>query len=177
MVDCAMADANDSYKRALISGAAASLLSTIALAIGGQAENRRPAGPINGPSQWIHGRAAARVRKPSVRHTLTGFLIHHATATGWALLHERVFGNEKAHQTFPQRLRRAAVTATVANVVDFKLTPKRLRPGFETQLSRKSLFAVYAAFAVGLALVAPRKRTSRTPTPEPSAPRPRPPLR
>jgi hypothetical protein len=168
MLDCAMSDANDLYKHALISGAAASLLSVIALAISGQAENRRPAGPINGPSQWIHGRSAAKIRTPSVRHTLTGFLIHHATATGWAMLHERVLGKDKAQQTFAQRLGRAAVTATVANVVDFQLTPKRLRPGFETQLSRTSLFAVYAAFAVGLALVAPRKHTATSPTPEPS---------
>jgi hypothetical protein len=142
-------------RHALVSGAVASVLSTAALALCGQVENGRPAGPVNGPSQWIYGRAAARVRKPSVRHTLTGFLVHHVMATGWAMAHERLFGARKATQTFPQRLARAALTASVANVVDFQLTPKRLRPGFETQLSRKSLFVVYAAFAIGLALVTP----------------------
>jgi hypothetical protein len=82
------------------------------------------------------------------------------------MAHELVFGAHQAKQTFPQRLVRAALTATVANIVDFQLTPKRLRPGFETQLSRKSLFAVYAAFAIGLALVAPRERVGRTLTPD-----------
>jgi hypothetical protein len=157
---------NERYRHALISGAVASVLSTAVLALCGQVENRRPAGPINGPSQWVYGRAAARVRKPSVRHTMTGFLVHHVMASGWAMVHERFFGAHKAKQTFPQRLARAALTATVANVVDFQFTPKRLRPGFETQLSRKSLFAVYAAFAIGLALVAPRARVTRTLTPE-----------
>ena len=158
MVDCSMSDTKDLCRQALISGAAASVLSAALLALCGQVENRRPAGPINGPSQWIYGRWAARMREPSLRHTLTGFLVHHVMATGWALLHERVLGRQKTQQTLPQRLGRAALTATVANVIDFQLTPKRLRPGFETQLSRKSLFAVYAAFAIGLALVAPRKR-------------------
>jgi hypothetical protein len=157
MVDCGMSATKDLYRHALISGAVASVLSTAALALCGQIENRRPAGPINGPSQWVYGRWAARVRKPSVRHTLTGFLVHHVMATGWAMLHERILGRHKAQQSFPQRLGRSALTAAVANVVDFQLTPKRLRPGFETQLSRKSLFAVYAAFAIGLALVVPRK--------------------
>jgi hypothetical protein len=158
-------DTKELYRQAMISGAVASLLSTVALAISGHLEHRRPAGPVNGPSQWVFGRWAARVRAPSLKHTLTGFLIHHAMATGWALLHERVLGRHKARQTFPQRLGRAALTATVANVVDFQLTPKRLRPGFETQLSRKSLFVVYTAFALGLALAAPRKQPAAL-TPE-----------
>jgi hypothetical protein len=154
-----MSEKREFYKDALISGAAASVLSAVALAACGQIENRRPAGPINGPSQWIHGRAAAHVRKPSLRHTLTGFVIHHGTATGWALLHERLFGGRKAQQSFPARLARAALTATAANVVDFQLTPRRLQPGFDVQLTRASLLAVYAAFAIGLALVKPRKHT------------------
>jgi hypothetical protein len=159
---------NDIGKQALISGAVASVLSTAALALCGQLENRRPAGPVNGPSQWIFGRWAARVREPSWRHTLTGFLVHHVMATGWAFLHERAFGERKAQQSFPRRLGTAAVTAAAANFVDFQLTPKRLRPGFETQLSRRSLFAVYAAFAIGLALVAPRRRPARELSPEPA---------
>jgi hypothetical protein len=165
MFDCAMADANNVYRQALISGAVASLLSTAALAVCGYMENRRPAGPVNGPSQWIYGRWAARVRKPSVRHTLTGFVVHHVMATGWALLHERVSGSKDEQQPLLPRVRRAAVTAALANFVDFQLTPKRLRPGFETQLSRKSLLAVYAAFAIGLAL-APRGHNAEVLTPE-----------
>jgi hypothetical protein len=161
MIDCGMDDSKHIYRQAVLSGAMASLLSAAVLALCGEIENRRPAGPLNGPSQWIYGRWAARVHKPSLRHTLTGYLVHHVTATGWALLHERVLGKHKAQQPIPQRLGRAALTAGLANFVDFQLTPKRLRPGFETQLSRKSLFAVYAAFAVGLALVAPRRRTVR----------------
>ena len=144
---------SDIARRAARSGAAASLLSAGVLALCGWIENRAAAGPINGPSQWLFGRRAAYRRDPSLRHTLTGMAIHHATATGWALLHEKLWGERKAEQTPGQRLARAATTAAVANFVDYKLTPKRLQPGFEAQLSKKSLVLVYAAFAVGLAVV------------------------
>lgn len=144
---------NDAALRAAASGATASLLSAAMLAICGHVENRAPAGPLNGPSQWLFGRRAAYRRDLSVRHTLIGYTIHHATATGWALLHERIWGAQKAQQSVAQRLGRAAVTAAVANFVDYKLTPQRLQPGFEAQLSKKSLVLVYAAFAVGLAAV------------------------
>ena len=44
----------------------------------------------------------------------------------------------------------AAAVATIANIVDYKLTPKRLTPGFEKHLSRGSLALVYTAFGLGL---------------------------
>jgi hypothetical protein len=149
-------------RQAWVSGAAASILSAITLALLGKLESGSAAGPINGPSQWIYGRWAAYLKRPSLRHTLVGFLIHHVTATGWALLHERIFGRNKQTQALPARLGRAAVTASTANFVDYQLTPKRLQPGFEAQLSRKSLVLVYAAFAIGLTLyvdAASRRRT------------------
>jgi hypothetical protein len=40
----------------------------------------------------------------------------------------------------------------IASFVDYQLTPPRLRPGFETHLSRGELVGVFAAFGVGLAL-------------------------
>jgi hypothetical protein len=139
-------------REAVISGAMASLLSTAAMVLAGKREGNAPAGPLNGPSQWLYGRQAAHRRRFNLGYTLPGFLIHHLMATGWALLHERVFGQRRASQSRVRQLRNAALTAAVANVVDYRLTPKRLQPGFEAQLSKKSLFGVYAAFALGLAL-------------------------
>lgn len=148
-------------KQALVSGTAASLLSTAIMALAGKLERNAPAGPLNGPSQWVFGRKAARHRSFDRRYTITGFLIHHLTATGWALLHERVFGRDKARQSPARRLRNAAITATVANVVDYKLTPRRLQPGFDAQLSRKSMLAIYAAVAVGLTVYDVTRRNRR----------------
>jgi hypothetical protein len=150
-------------RQALVSGAAASVLSAAALAAMGRIENGDAAGPVNGPSQWVHGRWAAYMRGASLRHTLVGYLVHHAMSTGWALLHERVFGRKKHRQTVAQRIALGAITAAAANIVDYQLTPKRLRPGFEVQLSRKALFVVYAAFAIGLTVsVVAASRSGKT---------------
>jgi hypothetical protein len=46
----------------------------------------------------------------------------------------------------------ACAISAVAAVVDLKLVPKRLTPGFEARLSNRSLALVYAGFATGLAL-------------------------
>jgi hypothetical protein len=47
----------------------------------------------------------------------------------------------------------AAVTA-LASVVDLKLVPSRLTPGFERRLSKRGLAMVYLAFGAGLLLAA-----------------------
>lgn len=142
----------EAFDRALVSGSAASLLSAVALAACGKIERGTPFGPQNGPSQWIWGERAAYRRDASLRYTAVGYGIHHMTSLGWATLHEKHIARLVRDKPFAARLAAAGLTALVANVVDFQLTPRRLKPGFEKQLSRKSLFAVYAAFALGLAL-------------------------
>jgi hypothetical protein len=142
---------NDAFRSALVSGAGASLASSLVLAAMGKRERGDPAGPFNGPSQWVHGQAASHRRGFSVRHTVLGYLIHHLASTGWAILFERFRP--------PRReLSAAVVTAAVANVVDFRCTPSRFTPGFERQLSRTALVGVYAAFALGLVAVSLARR-------------------
>jgi hypothetical protein len=160
---------------AMVSGTLASVLSAVVMSLAGKLERDAPAGPVNGPSQWIFSRRAAHRRSFSLRHTLTGFLIHQAMATGWALLHERVFGQSRVVQPASRIFRNAAITAAVANVVDYQLTPRRLQPGFDAQLSRKSLFGIYVAFGLGLALydlAKTSRRTSSRPRPDSRMPPP-----
>jgi hypothetical protein len=85
---------------------------------------------------------------------MIGYAIHHVCSCGWAFFHERWVGRD-ADAT--ERVAKAAATAALASFVDYRLTPTRLRPGFETQLTKPSLLAAYAAFAIGLA-IASRKR-------------------
>jgi hypothetical protein len=42
--------------------------------------------------------------------------------------------------------------AALAYFVDYRLTPRRLTPGYERRLSGRALLAVYASLAAGLAL-------------------------
>ncbi len=62
------------------------------------------------------------------------------------------------------------ITAT-AYVVDFNVIPKRLAPGFERRLSRRSLLMVYVAFALGLVTVALVDRYGKAPKPKSRRPR------
>lgn len=149
---------------AILSGSLAAICSAMALAIGGALEGRAPAGPLNGPSQWIYGRRAAHRRRASFRHTVVGYAIHHIVSIGWAVLHEKHVASLFEEKSSPARWGAAAATAAIACFVDYQVAQGRAQPGFEKQLSRKSLFAVYAAFAVGLAL---RPRVSQALAPRP----------
>lgn len=129
---------------ALIGGSIAAVASAIALAIAGRRELRDPAAPLNGPSQWLWGRQASLRRGFSIRHTVAGYVVHHLASIFWATLYERYCSRRRSATG-------AAATAAIACVVDMKVAPGRLTPGFERRLSRPALLAVYGAFALGLA--------------------------
>ena len=145
----------DSWKHALregaIAGSVASLSSTAALAMAGRRENNHSAAPVNAISHWFWDRRALREDGPSLRHTLTGFLIHHGASIFWGALHARAWGCRPQAKELAPALAGAAATAAVAYFVDYRLTPRRLTPGFEHRLSGKAMLAVYACFALGLA--------------------------
>lgn len=44
----------------------------------------------------------------------------------------------------------SAVVAGPARLIDYAITPRRFRPGFERHLGRASMAAVYTAFGLGL---------------------------
>jgi hypothetical protein len=142
--------------KAGLSGSFASVLSAIVLALCGRIELRDPWAPLNGPSQWLFGTRAARKSGFSARHTVSGYLIHHAASVFWALVFERLRARRGRAIASP-----AAATAALACFVDFRLTPRRLTPGFERRLSRKSLAVVYVAFAIGLAAGAALRAKAR----------------
>lgn len=138
-------------RNALFSGTAASAASALALAACSTAESRTPFSAVNAVSHWLWGDKAFRRDQPSWRYTALGMAIHHASAMLWGTLFERVFGRKLDSAGPGATLAAAAATTAVACFTDYQLTPKRLQPGFEQRLSRTSLTAVYAAFAVGLA--------------------------
>lgn len=138
-------------RRGLISGSTASVLSTAALALLGQREAGSAYAPTNAISHWFYGDQAARQDGPSVRHTLTGYLIHHASATFWAVLFERIAGRLLDRKQPYTTVEVATAAAAVACFADYQLTPARLKPGYEQRLSRPALALVYGAFGLGLA--------------------------
>jgi len=155
-----MSDWNTSLQRGLIGGAASSVVSTAALALLGRSEAGSAYAPTNAVSHWIWGDEAAEHDGFSLKYTITGYLIHHASSTFWSVLFEKLVGEKLDRKDVRVTLAASAATSAIACFADYKMTPQRLKPGYEKRLSKKSLAGVYAAFAVGLALgaIALRKR-------------------
>jgi hypothetical protein len=138
-------------QRGAVGGAASSLASTAALALMGRSEADSAFAPTNAVSHWIWGEKATRRDAASLRYTLPGYLIHHGSATFWSVLFERLCGSLLDRKQPAATLGMATAASAVACFVDYQLTPRRLRPGYEKRLSRPALALVYGAFGAGLA--------------------------
>jgi hypothetical protein len=139
---------------AVVSGSAASVASAATLMACSKLHEGSAAGGLNGPSQWLWGESEAYTREATLRHTVAGYVIHHSTSIFWGVLHEAVFGGSRRRKHPLQHCAEAAASAATAYFVDYHLTPRRLRPGFDKHVSTKGMVAVYAAFAAGLATAA-----------------------
>jgi hypothetical protein len=150
----------EAWRDGLWSGSVASVASTLALALRGKQEVDSTFATTNVISRWFWGDSAAWHAEPDLKHTLVGYAIHHASSTLWAVVYERWFGHHgDRHAVTPAALG-AATVATLAYVVDYKVTPYRLEPGFDKHLSSPSMFLVYAVFGAGLlarGLAAPKR--------------------
>ena len=142
---------NIALRRGLVSGTTASVLSTAALALLGKQGTGSPYAATNAISHWFWGNKAARQDSPSLRYTMTGYLIHHASATFWSVLFERYCARLLDRKDTATTLATATAASAVACFTDYQLTPQRLHPGYEQRLSRPALALVYGAFGLGLA--------------------------
>lgn len=143
------------WKQALregaVSGSLAAVLSAAYLAWAGERRGM-PAAPVNAVSHWFFGRRAIDADDPSLRYTLTGYLVHHAASIFWGVLHAKVWGGRAEAKKPLAAAVGAAAAAGVAAFADYQLTPKRLTPGFEHRLKEPEMLNVYACFALGLAI-------------------------
>ena len=142
---------NEPLKRGLVGGSVASIISTAVLAALGKREAGSAFAPTNAISHWFYGDKAALQNKPSLRYTVTGYLIHHASSTFWAVLFEHLLEKTLNRNKTMTTVEVATVASAVACFVDYKLTPERLHPGYEKRLSKPALALVYGAFGIGLA--------------------------
>ncbi|WP_176456884.1 hypothetical protein [Bordetella genomosp. 5] len=155
---------NSAVREGLRSGTAASLLSTAVLMAAGRRYSDSAYAPTNATSQWLWGRPALRADGPSVRHTVTGYVVHHGASLFWAALHARATQDLPRADTPGGAMVGGMAAAAVACFADYVLTPKRFTPGFEHRLPRTALFCAYLAFGagIGLASLLWRRRQART---------------
>lgn len=135
----------------LSSGLAATLLSLAALAWRGRTDTGSPAAPLNAVSHIVWGDESLRRDEATGRHTLVGGVLHAASALFWARIYDWMRA-QRAVPTPSSALVDAAALTLAAAVVDLKLVPRRVTPGFERRLTPASLTAVYVAVGAGLAI-------------------------
>ncbi|WP_292540538.1 hypothetical protein [Mesorhizobium sp.] len=146
-----------------MTGTVASFVTAAVLAVLAKAEGKSALQPANATSHWLHGDKAGAVRKADLEHTAVGFGTHHASAIFWAGPFEAWLARNSPRSPLLM-LRDASAMAIIAAVVDYLVVPKRLTPGWETVLSKRSIAATYVALALGLAaggLIAQEMRKGR----------------
>ena len=142
----------DAMRSILSMAASTSAATTAAAAMCGALELGRPAGPVNAVSHIVWGDEAMRHDAMSAKYTAVGTALNTAAVASWSVLHHFMFRSDRRAAGLMPALARGATTAAIAYVVDYHVVPKRLTPGFEGRLSNRSLFAIYAALAVSLAI-------------------------
>lgn len=141
----------DVARDALAEGAVAAALSAATLAWRGRSDSGSAVAPINAPSHWLWGREAIRSEAVDARHTALGAAVHGASSVFWSGLYAWI-GAQRRRPTVGTVVLDAVAVTALAAVVDLKLVPERLSPGFQHRVSRGSLALVYGSFAAGLAL-------------------------
>lgn len=131
-------------------GAGATVATTAVLTLIGQRQDLSPWAPINAVSHIVWGDEAGNHVAPSLKYTATGAVLNAAAVTAWALPFAWL---RKALPVNPVASAAVAgiATAALAYVVDYHVVPRRLTPGFELRLPKRSFLPIYASLAVGLA--------------------------
>ncbi len=134
---------------AVAAGSLAGLATTAAVALSGRHETGSGVAPINATSHVLWGDEAGATDAVDVKHTLPGMLINVGAGVFWALVHELVL------ERLPRRdaaatVASGAAVAGLAYVVDYHLIPRRLSPGWELRVSRKSVALGFVALGLSL---------------------------
>jgi hypothetical protein len=141
----------------LISGAAGGLLSHIAASVCSRKERGRSELPMHAVSHIAWGDSPEAHTGRTLDNQIIGSTLHHGASVFWAVFFEALFGRRAERSTAAALAGGAAISAA-AYVTDYHVVSDRFKPGFEAYLSDRSLFAVYAALAVGLAAGARLRR-------------------
>ena len=122
----------------------------LAVAAVGQLENGDAATPLNAVSHIAWGDESFDQSDVSLKYTGAGLALNQVSVTSWALLHEWIFGKARDKGQWKISLAGGFLVSALAYLVDFKLVPEKLKPGFERKLSSGGLLAVYVLLALAL---------------------------
>lgn len=139
-------------RAALVTGSIACVATLAAAAMCGARTSRGPIAPINATSHIVWGREAATALDADVNHTLPALALNEGACVFWAALYEKAFGRAADRGDAATALLGGGAVAALAYLVDYHLVAKRLTPGWELQLSGRSLALIYVALALSFPL-------------------------
>ena len=137
--------------RAIASGSLAGLATTATVALCGARQAGSAAAPINATSHVLWGDEARSANAVDVKHTVSGLLINTGAGVFWSLVHELALRRSRNRGRATAAATGAAVAA-LAYVVDYHLIPRRLTPGWELRLPRRSVALGFVALGAALAV-------------------------
>ena len=136
--------------RILLNSATTSFATTAAVALLSKRDTGHPAAAVNAISHIAWGDEAAERDDVDVKHTLVGAVLNSAAMLSWAVIGELL----PRPRTLLGAARNGVLLSGLAYVTDYYVVPRRLNPGFEQRLSKRSLFGTYAVLAGSYALSA-----------------------
>lgn len=145
-----MKSTQQALKDSIIPALTAGLAVMATVAARGRKDSHSSLAPINSTSHVLWGAEAGQVDGFSARHSLPGLVINAGAGLWWAAVFQKLFGEQADRRGPMVALAGGLATAGLAYVVDYKLVPKRLTPGWELRISDKSLYMSLAAMGLGL---------------------------
>jgi hypothetical protein len=106
--------------------------------------------PVNAISHIVWGPAAGSQRGVTLRYTGFGLLLNGVACAFWSWLYERCRQVTSEPRSVSSDAFDAVGISALAYVTDYHVVPRRLTPGFELSLSRRSFPWLYGALAIGL---------------------------
>lgn len=134
----------------LFSGLGASIAALTSVAALARSEGRPAVVPINATSKWFWGDGAGEQSRFDLKHTPLGIATNICAGMFWGAL----FGAVRDHRrTAPHQLVcDGAILAGTAGALDYGILPRRLTPGWELQISSRSVLLSLTAMAAGAVL-------------------------
>jgi hypothetical protein len=118
----------------------------------GALEGGSAVAPVNASTHFVFGREAENSVDVDLRHTPLGLLTNALACIFWAAVYETAFGAAANRGETAKAFLGGAAVAGLAYITDYHIVPRRLSPGWEAHLSKRSLLLAYTALALSLPL-------------------------
>lgn len=135
---------------AVFCGVGAATCTLSALTLLARAEDKSPLRPLNATSHVFAGPAAGVEEDARPLLTGAGVAINIAASFFWGSITAALLASQERPSKAKSIAAAAAVTG-LAGLVDYGLVPKRLTPGWELALRKRSVVTAMAAMGLGLA--------------------------